>query len=386
MIGAFLLPAKRRAFVFGDTVSVPQAAPLAAAEASQPSPAAPTTASHDVVAEAQAFLDRAFSGGIPTEDDDAPTIPLDEAAAPDAGQATPATPAEPSAAEDPAAEEQQTEQPEKPSRRQREQAARAKPEQQPPAPEDAPQAASAPSREEIIAEWQREQESKQEAERAQQERASRFGRFTGDAPADPADPTGPTLYQQVQAAAHQPIPALGYDADQQAFDARERVIAERNRAQAQLAELDQRREMLNALAEPAQRTARQQALDWTGRQIEAGIAALGIDVQRVIAAGAGKPEPLAPMVQAVGAEVRQAVEAELQPRIAELSEERDALQSEVAELRRQLGGRAPQVVRGGTPSQPARVSIEALDALRPTSADDLSAYLDLLPPAPGRRR
>lgn len=374
--------------MFGDTVSVPQAAPLAAAEASQPSPAAPATASHDVVAEAQAFLDRAFSGGIPTEDDDAPTIPLDEAAAPDAGQATPATPAEPSAAEDAAAEEQQpAEQPEKPSRRQREQAARAKPEQQPPAPENAPQQApTTPSREEIIAEWQREQEAKQEAERAQQERASRFGRFTGDAPADPTDPNSPTLYQQLQATAYQTIPTLGYDADQQAFDARERVIAERNRAQAQLAELDLRREMLNALAEPAQRTARQQALDWTGRQIEAGVAALGIDVQRVIAAGAGKPEPLAPMVQAVGAEVRRAVEAELNPRIAELSEERDALQSEVAELRRQLGGRAPQVVRGGAPAATARVSIEALDALRPTSADDLSAYLDLLPPAPGRRR
>lgn len=376
-----------RAFRIGATVSVPAQAPRGE-EASAPTPAAPTAASHDVVAEAQAFLDQAFSGNVelPTDDAGADAIASDDANVQDAGEATPATPAtEPSAAAEAAAEESQPSTTEK-SRRERaaEAKAKAKPvaEAQP-----APAPAPTPSREEVIAQWQQEQEAARAAERAQQERLERFGRFTGEIPADPANPAAGSLYQRLQAVANQPIPQLGYDADQNAFDNRERVIVEANRARAQLAELDERRAMLDAVRTPAETAARQQALAWTGERIEQGVTSLGLDVQQIVAAGAGKPDPLVPMIVAVGQQVRQRVEAELKPQIAELTEERDAQASEIAELRRQLGGRAPQVARGGTPSAPARMSIDALDAI-PVSrlGDEIGAYLDLLPPATGRRR
>ncbi len=372
-------------------MSVPQAAPLG--DAAPPPQAAPATASHDVVAEAQAFLDQAFASGDLSGDDAGADAPIaSDAAAQDANGATPATPDATASAEDAAAEAQQQT---RRTRRQREDDARAKaqaapatsepsapaaqPEQQP------PPAPPAKSRDEIIAEWQREQEQQAEATRQAEERRTRFARWTGDVPADPAAPTGETLYQRLQAVANQPIPSLGYDADQQAFDARERVISDRNRAQAQLREYDERRGMLNALAEPAERNAWQRAVNQYGQQVERGIAALGLDVQAAVAAGSGKPEPLVTLVENVGRQMRALVEAELRPQIADLTEERDALASEISELRTQLGGRAPQVTRGGVSAQPVRPSLEALDALRPTSVDDLSVYLDMLPAATRRR-
>jgi len=370
-------------------VSVPQAAPLG--DAAPSSQAAPASSSHDVLAEAQAFLDQAFASGDLSGEDAGPDAVTSAAAAPDAEGATPATPDAQASAEDSAAEAQQQT---RRTRRQREEDARAKAAPTAPAGDATPEPATAApertpppakTREEIIAEWQAEQDAQREQARAAEERKSRFARWTGDVPADPQNPTGGTLYERLQAVANQPVPSLGYDADQQAFDARERVIADINRARVQLQEFDDRRGMLNALAEPAERNAWQRAVNQYGQQVERGIAALGLDVQAAVAAGAGKPEPLVPLIESVGRQMRALVESELKPQIADLTEERDALASEVSELRTQLGGRAPHVTRGGMAAQPQRPSLEALDALRPTSVDDLSAYLDMLPAAPRRR-
>lgn len=364
-------------------MSVPAQAPRSTPESTAPV-SHPAPSSSPIADDAQAFLDAAFAGQITDEADSG-------AGAPDVGEATPTTPAPDGAVE--AVAEVQDQQPPPParqpgSRRDRERSARGEtPSSEPEAPAAESPASPLPpqpTREEIIAEHERQQAEARDREAAQTRERQRFAAWTGEAPADPANPSGPTVYQQLLERASQEIGEIDYATDTDAYNARVRDV---NAARARLNEINERRAMLDALRSPFEQASRQEALTWIGQRFEAGLADAGVDTQAILAAGRGHADPMTAIVKALATSLRTAIEGEYRPRIAELEEDASAKDSEIDALRRQLGGRAPQPVRGGTPvSSTAAPTLDALDALGTrVSMDDLSPYLDMLPPAPSRR-
>lgn len=228
-------------------------------------------------------------------------------------------------------------------RRQRQREARKQAAQAPPEP-----APAVKSPAEIIAEHEAQQRAINEAREKQEAERKRFAKRIGDDPADPNNPNGPTRYQQLLSEASIPIP----DGDDQFYTEETRqLVARVNRAKQQLADLDERRALLNEVYSPAQQAAQLQARDWLGNELERGIAELGLNVPEVLASvqGIKDPNALIPqIVKTMGEKIKAAVTAPLAEKIEDLEDDLAAKDSEIDALRRQLGGAAPQALRGGS--------------------------------------
>ena len=287
------------------------------APVSSEAPAAGTT-------EATSVTDAAVSTG---------TTP--EAATPDLG--TSDSPSETSEA----AEETPTE---RQSRRERQREARKQAAAQ--APTEPPPPPKTPA--EIIAEHEAQQRAAYEAQQKQEAERRKFAKRIGDDPADPNNPNGPTRYQQLLSEASIPIP----DGDDQFYTEETRqLVARVNRAREKLADLDERRALLNDVYTPAQQAARLEAKDWLGNELERGIAELGLNVPEVLASvqGIKDPNALIPqIVKTMGEKIKAAAAAPLNEKIEDLEDDLAAERSENDALRRQLGGAAPQALRGGS--------------------------------------
>jgi len=217
------------------------------------------------------------------------------------------------------------------SRRDRQRAARKQP---------TPAPAPAQTPEQIIAAYEAKRQADEQSAAVAKAERERYARWTGDTPYDPRSPDGPTVYQQLQQIASQPVPTVSYETNVDEYNAK---LAEINGAKARLAELDERRGLRGEVATVERQTARQEALGWVGERFEAGLAEAGIDVEKVLKAGLGQPDPMVAIVKAVASELK----AQQAPRVAELEDELAARDSEIDSLRRQLGGNASQAGRGG---------------------------------------
>lgn len=230
------------------------------------------------------------------------------------------------------------------ARRQRQREARKQAAAQ--APPEPPAAAKTPA--EIIAEHEAAQAAAREAQQKQEAERQKFAKRIGDDPADPNNPKGPTRYQQLLSEASIPIP----DGDDQFYTEETRqLVARVNKAKQQLADLDERRALLNDVYTPAQQAAQLQARDWLGNELERGIAELGLNVPEVLASvqGIKDPNALIPqIVKTMGEKIKAAAVAPLNEKIEDLEDDLAAKDSEIDALRRQLGGAAPQALRGGS--------------------------------------
>jgi hypothetical protein len=256
-----------------------------------------------------------------------------EAATPDSG--TSDSPSETSGS----AEETPTE---RQSRRERQREARKQAAATPPPPEPVK------SREQIIAEHEAQQRAAHEAQQKRQAEQQRYAKYIGEDPVNPNDPQSPTRYQQLLSEANTPIP----DGDDQFYTEESRALAQRvNRARQQLQELNERRGLLQEVYTPAQQAAQLQARDWLGNELERGIAELGLNVPEVLSSvqGIKDPNALIPqIVKTMGEKIKAAAVAPLNEKIEDLEDDLAAKDSEIDALRRQLGGAAPQALRGGS--------------------------------------
>lgn len=280
-----------------------------------------------------------------------------EAATPDLG--TSDSPSETSET----AEETPTE---RQSRRERQREARKQAAQAPPEP---PAAAKTPA--EIIAEHEAQQRAAYEAQQKLQQERQRYAKYIGDDPVDPNNPQSPTRYQQLLNEASTAIP----DGDDQFYTEETRqLVAKVNKARQQLAELNERRGMLNDVYTPAQQAAQLQARDWLGNELERGIAELGLNVPEVLASvqGIKDPNALIPqIVKTMGEKIKAAAVAPLNERIEDLEDDLAAKDSEIDALRRQLGGAAPQALRGGSVAGVGAMTREQFMSLPKEQKDEI---------------
>lgn len=254
------------------------------------------------------------------------------------------------------------------ARRQRQREARKQAAQAPPEP---PAAAKSPA--EIIAEHEAQQRAAYEAQQKRQAEQQRYAKYIGEDPVDPNNPQSPTRYQQLLAEASTPIP----DGDDQFYTEETRqLVARVNKARQQLAELNERRGMLSEVYTPAQQAARLEAKDWLGNELERGIAELGLNVPEVLASvqGIKDPNALIPqIVKTMGEKIKAAVAAPLNEKIEDLEDDLAAERSENDALRRQLGGAAPQALRGGAVAAGGALTPAAYAAMDPTERMKLRA-------------
>ncbi len=225
----------------------------------------------------------------------------------------------------------------------------------------------------IIAEHEAQQQAAREAQERTTREQQRYARYIGEERVNPNDPNSPTRYQQLWNEANTPIP----DGDDQFYTEETRAkVASVNRARQQLAELNERRGMLSEVFTPAQQAAQLQARDWLGNELERGIAELGFDVPEVLASvqGIKDPNALIPtIVKTMGEKIKAAVTAELQPKIDDLEDDLAAEKSENDALRRQLGGAAPQALRGGSVAAGGALTPSTYAAMDPTERMKLRA-------------
>jgi hypothetical protein len=231
---------------------------------------------------------------------------------------------------------------ERQSRRERQREAR----KQAATPAPVPEPVKTPA--EIIAEHEAQQRAAHEAQQKRQAEQQRYARYIGEDPVNPNDPQSPTRYQQLLNEANTPIP----DGDDQFYTEESRALAAKvNRARQQLQELNERRGMLSEVFTPAQQAAQLQARDWLGNELERGLADAGLDVPDILSSAQGIKDPNAmipAIVKSMADKIEARVAAPLNEKIADLEDDLAAEKSENDALRRQLGGAAPQALRGGS--------------------------------------
>lgn len=193
---------------------------------------------------------------------------------------------------------------------------------------------------EIIAEHEAQRQATEAAQQRQRQEQQRYARWIGDDPVNPNDPNSPTRYQQLWNDANTPIP----DGDDKFFTDETRALVQRvNRAREQLTELNERRGMLQEVYSPAQQAAKREALDWLGNELERGMAEVGMNPQEVITAIKDPSVAIPTIIK----QIASLKDAEYRPQLDELEDELAAKDSEIDALKRQLGGAAPQALRGG---------------------------------------
>jgi hypothetical protein len=236
---------------------------------------------------------------------------------PDAGTAPEATDA---AAEGQAATEGSDEEPK--TRRERQREAR----KQPPAP--------VKTADEIIAEYEAKRADEARRAEAAKARTDKLARYLGS----------DEELAELERVINQPPPSDLYRAD---LDEQNQRNAEVARAIARRTELLERRSLLTEYGEPLreaiQQAERQQALTWLDEQFRKVGAAFELDPDAAIAAAVGKPEPMTATLSALVEQGR----APLLEEVADLKDQLAARDSELEAYRQRLGGRAPQVDRGG---------------------------------------
>ena len=140
--------------------------------------------------------------------------------------------------------------------------------------------------------------------------------------------------------------SISYEEEDE-FKAHKDAVAKRDKASAQFQELTERRQLiendLTPVRQMAQQAARTEAMQWFGDRFEAALAERGVDVQKVIGPHLSKADPMPSIL----ADLTTAIEAPHLARISELEEQHAADQSQIDALTRQLGGAAPQPLRGG---------------------------------------
>lgn len=207
-------------------------------------------------------------------------------------------------------------------------------------PADQPAPEPVKTREEIAAEIRAQDAADQAAQQRQRQEQQRYAQWIGDDRANPNDPQSQTRYQQLWSEANTPIP----DGDDKFFTDETRALVQRvNVARSKLQELNERRGMLGEVYGTAQHAARLEAKDWLGNELERGLSEIGLDPKQVIAAIKDPNVAIPTIVKQISA----AKDAEYQPQLDELEDELAAKDSEIDALKRQLGGAAPQALRGG---------------------------------------
>lgn len=233
---------------------------------------------------------------------------------------------------------------ERQSRRERQREARKQAAQAPPE----PAAAAAKTPAEIIAEHEAQQRAAREAQERQEAEQQRYAKYIGEDRVNPNDPNSPTRYQQLLNEASTAIP----DGDDQFYTEETRALVARvNRARQQLAELNERRGMLSEVYTPAQQAAQLQARDWLGNELERGLSEAGFDVPEILSSAQGVKDPNAmipTIVKTMTEKIEARVATPLKEKIEDLEDDLAAKDSEIDALRRQLGGAAPQALRGGS--------------------------------------
>jgi hypothetical protein len=200
------------------------------------------------------------------------------------------------------------------------------------------------SREEIAAEIRAQDAADRAAQERQQRDQQRYAQWIGEDRANPNDPNSPTRYQQLWNEANTPIP----DGDDKFFTDETRALVQRtNAARSKLQELNERRGMLQEVWTPAQQQALIQTRTDVGNEIEALIAAKGLPAAEIIASIKDPSTALQTVFNDVFARLEAAKDAHYKPQIEELEEDLAAEREENDSLRRQLGGSAPQPLRGG---------------------------------------
>lgn len=352
-------------------------------------PVATRAPANKIASDAQAFLDVAYAGQI-TDSDEQAAAPVE--ATPEPTPATPA-PVDAAAAEAPAeeggSEEAAPEQAAGPTRKEREAAARA---DRSTTPEPAP--VPQPTREEIIADHERQQAEQRQAEAAARQQREQFAAWTGETLVKDANGQEITAYERARRLADAPIPTLDVTtATQEEWDSYGARIAAINAAKAEKADYDRYRSFLDRVDEPvkqaktqAEAAARAEALTWMSGHFERGVTDAGVELAPVLQAGS--TEPVAEQkVPAMFRAFADAVRSPLEARIEELEGTTAAQLAEIETLTRRLGGHVPQAERGGMPASAERTTLDALSPIHPKAlkVEDLAPFMDQLPPAPRRR-